>query len=112
MKFATHAVTPKKEILYNDHYVAIPFDCSAVDANEKGIIPAGTPIAHDNEYFGILLSDVVKEDNPNGTVVIHGFIKADKLPMNIGEETVKALAGRITVINPDGTIYRGTVSPQ
>lgn len=81
MKYTTHTVTPKVEILYNDHYVAMPYDCSAVAANEKGIIPAGTIVpANDATAIGVLLSDVVKEDNPNGTIVIHGFIKKAKLP--------------------------------
>lgn len=81
MKYTTNAVTPKKEILHNDHYVAMPYDCSAVAANDKGIIPAGTIVpANDASAVGVLLSDVVKADNPNGTVVIHGFIKKSKLP--------------------------------
>lgn len=81
MKFTTRTVTPKLEILYNDHYVAMPYDCSAIEANEKGIIPAGTIVpANDATAIGVLLSDVVKEDNPNGTIVIHGFIKKSKLP--------------------------------
>ena len=81
MKFTNTAVTPKKEILYNDHYVAIPYDCSALAANEHGIIPAGTFVpANDASAIGVLLYDVEKEGNPNGAVVIHGFIKKDKLP--------------------------------
>lgn len=81
MKFTNTAVTQTKEILYNDHYVAIPFDCSAISANEDGIIPAGTIVpANDATAKGVLLSDVVKADNPNGTIVIHGFIKKSKLP--------------------------------
>ena len=42
MKYTKTAVNRTAEILYNDHYVAIPFDCSAVAANDQGIIPAGT----------------------------------------------------------------------
>lgn len=81
MKFSTHAVTRPLEILANDHYVGIPYDCSAIAANDKGVIPAGTIIpANDATAIGVLLSDVVKADNPNGTIVIHGFIKKSKLP--------------------------------
>lgn len=81
MKYTTRAVTPKVEILHNDHYVGMPYDCSAIAANDKGIIPAGTIIpANDATAIGVLLSDVVKADNPNGTVVIHGFVKKSKLP--------------------------------
>lgn len=81
MKFTTHAVPRTDEILYNDHYVAVAFDCSAIAANDKGIIPAGTLIpANDATAIGVLLHDVVKAENPNGTIVIHGFIKTAKLP--------------------------------
>lgn len=81
MKYTTRAVTPNKEILHNDHYVAIPYDCSALTANAEGIIPAGTIVPkNDATAIGVLLSDVVKGDNPNGTVVIHGFVKKSKLP--------------------------------
>ena len=82
MKYTSHAVTRPKEILYNDHYVAMPYDCSAIAANEDGIIPAGTIIpANDATAKGVLLSDVNKEGNPNGTIVIHGWIKKAALPV-------------------------------
>lgn len=81
MKYTTHTVTPKVEILHNDHYVAMPYDCSAITANENGVIPAGTIVPkNDATAIGVLLHDVVKDENPNGTVVIHGFIKKSKLP--------------------------------
>jgi hypothetical protein len=81
MKYSNTAVTRTAEILYNDHYVAIPYDCSAISANEDGIIPAGTIVpANDATAIGVLLHNVVKADNPNGTIVIHGFIKKAKLP--------------------------------
>ena len=81
MKFTTNAATRAAEILYNDHYVAIPYDCSAVAANADGIIPAGTLIpANDATAKGVLLHDVKKAENPNGTIVVHGFIKKAKLP--------------------------------
>ena len=81
MKFTTGAVTRTAEILYNDHFVAIPYDCSAIEANSDGVIPAGTIVPkNDATAKGVLLHNVVKADNPNGTVVIHGFIKKGKLP--------------------------------
>lgn len=89
MKFSTTAVNSTAEILYNDHFVAIPYDCSAIEANEQGVIPAGTLIpANDATAIGVLLHDVKKADNPNGTVVVHGFIKKGKLPA-APAETVK-----------------------
>lgn len=81
MKYTTSAVTRPVEILHNDHYVAIPYDCSAISANGEGVIPAGTIIpANDATAIGVLLNDVIKAENPNGTIVIHGFIKKSKLP--------------------------------
>lgn len=81
MKYTQTAVTRPKEILYNDHYVAIPYDCSAIEANAEGIVPAGTIVPkNDASAIGVLLSDVKKAENPNGTIVIHGFIKKSKLP--------------------------------
>lgn len=82
MKFTNNVVIRGAEILYNDHYVAIPYDCSAIEANADGIVPAGTLIpANDETAIGVLLSDVDKAKNPNGTIVIHGFIKSAKLPV-------------------------------
>lgn len=81
MKYTQTAVTRPNEILFNDHYVAIPYDCSAIAANAEGIVPAGTIVpANDATAIGVLLSDVKKAENPNGTIVIHGFIKKAKLP--------------------------------
>lgn len=81
MKFKTTGFVNTKEILANDHYVAIPYDCSALSADADGVIKAGTIVpANDATAIGVLLSDVVKADNPNGTIVIHGFIKKSKLP--------------------------------
>lgn len=81
MKFKTTAINRTNEILYNDHYVGIPYDCSALAANGDGIVPAGTIVpANDASAIGVLLYDVAKDDNPNGTIVIHGFIRKNKLP--------------------------------
>lgn len=44
MKFTNTNITNTKEILYNDHYVAIPYDCSKLTAGSDGIIKAGTII--------------------------------------------------------------------
>ncbi|MCI8777326.1 MAG: hypothetical protein HFK00_08080 [Oscillospiraceae bacterium] len=87
MKFKSTNIINSKEILYNDHYVAIPYDCSALTADSSGIIKAGTVVpANDSTAIGILLYDVKKEDNPNGTVVIHGFIKSGALPEELSSE--------------------------
>lgn len=88
MKFTNTNITNTKEILYNDHYVAIPYDCSKLTADSDSIIKAGTIVpANDDTAIGVLLYDVKKTDDPNGTVVIHGFIKTDKLPEKPSEDT-------------------------
>ena len=81
MKYTEKTFVNKKEILYNSEYVAKPYDCSALEADENGVIKAGTIVpANDATAIGVLLSDVIKDENPNGTIVIHGFIKKAALP--------------------------------
>lgn len=93
MKFTTKSVLQGKNILANDHYVAIPFDCSAI-AGTDGIVKAGTIVpANDATAKGVLLTDVVLAENPNGTIVIHGFIEAAKLPAQPAAEAKTALTG-------------------
>lgn len=82
MKFTTTSVASDKIILANDHFVGMPYDCSSITAGEDGIIKAGTIIpANDATAIGVLLTDVVKDHNPNGTIVIHGFVDKSKLPV-------------------------------
>lgn len=87
MKFKTKSIVQGVEILANDHYVAIPYDCTALTAlAQDGVIKAGTMIpANDATAKGVLLHDVVLDENPNGTIVIHGFIKKSKLPVEPAE---------------------------
>lgn len=82
MKFTQKTVPQGKMILANDHYVAIPYDCSELTAlATNGVIPEGTIIpANDATAKGVLLTPVVLAENPNGTIVIHGFIETAKLP--------------------------------
>lgn len=93
MKFTVEKVTQGVEILANDHYVATEYDCSSVAATD-GVIPAGTVIpANDATALGVLLYDVKPEENPNGAIVIHGFIRKDKMPVEPAAEAVTALKG-------------------
>lgn len=49
MKFTSKSVTQGKEILANDHYVAIPYDCSSLTAlATNGVIAAGTILSAQN----------------------------------------------------------------
>ena len=96
MRFTEASVVVGKEILHNDHYVAIPYDCTELsDLATNGVIPAGTLIpANDGTAEGVLLHDVTLADNPNGTVVIHGFIKQSALPTAPTQAAVSALIGK------------------
>ena len=82
MRYNRTTVSSATNILLNDHYVAIPYDCSELtDLATNGVIAAGTIIpSNDGDAVGVLLTDVTLADNPNGAVVVHGFIDADKIP--------------------------------
>lgn len=82
MKFKTTDIGQAKNILANDHYVAINYDCSELEA-EDGVVKAGTIV----DGVGVLLNDVSVDENPNGAVVIHGFIDRDKLPKKPEDES-------------------------
>ena len=83
------------EILYNSHYVAVPL---AMQVSAK----AGTPvtqvgtIATGNNAYGVLLHDVDVDRNPNGTVVIHGFINV----VNAHKHSGKQISGDMMAAMP------------
>ena len=83
MKFQNKTIVTGKEILANDHYVGVPYNCSALTSlATDNVIPAGTLIpGNDATAIGVLLNPVNLTENPNGTIVIHGFIKKSKLPV-------------------------------
>jgi len=99
MNFSQTSITSPLEILANDHYVGIPatLDFTAVVADSEGnkIVKAGTPInaagVVDNltAPVGILLFDVYS-GNPNGTLVIHGFIDTAKAQTQSGVTLIAA----------------------
>lgn len=93
MKFTETTFVNGKEILYNDHYVAITYNCSSLSAlATNGVIKAGTLIpSNDGSAEGVLLSDVKLSENPNGTIVVHGFIKQAALPTAPSQAAVNAL---------------------
>lgn len=94
MKFKTTGVAQGVNILANDHFVAIPYDCTELAAlATDGVIKEGTIIpANGATAIGVLLNPVVLAENPNGTIVIHGFIESGKLPAAPVEAAKTALA--------------------
>lgn len=96
MIFSKTSIGTGTEILYNDHYVAIPYDCTSLTGlATNNVIPAGTLIpSNDGDAVGVLLHDIDLTENPNGTVVIHGFIRQAKLPTAPTQAAVNALIGK------------------
>lgn len=91
MKFKQTSHVQEKLILANDHYVAIPYDCTSIEAAD-GVVKAGTVIpANDSTAIGVLLTDVYKDENPNGTIVIHGFIDVGKMATAPAAAAITAL---------------------
>ena len=69
----------------------------------NGVIPEGTIIpSNDDKAKGVLLNPVVLAENPNGTIVIHGFIVKSKLPaaptVDTAEGQTPATTGATTVL--------------
>lgn len=92
MKFEITQTVAEVNILLNDHYVGIPYDCSSITENSGEVIKAGTVIpANDDTAVGILLHDVNKKENPNGTIIVHGFIDAAKMPEMPASNAISAL---------------------
>lgn len=96
MKFSKTDVVTRTEILANDHYVAIEYDCSLLTAlATNNVIKAGTLIpSNDGNAIGVLLYDVDLSKNPNGAVVVHGFIRQAKLATPPTQAAVNALIGK------------------
>ena len=99
MKFTQKSVPAPVGFLANDHFVAIPYDCSALASlATDGVIKAGTIIpANDATAKGILLNAVDLNEDPNGAIIIHGFIKGAKLPVAADAAAVTALK-QITIL--------------
>lgn len=102
MKFTQTEYGFSKEILKNDHYVAIPNPVLAtggVEEDGKKVVKAGSildktgKIVNDGTAVGVLLHDVdVTYGNANGTIVVQGFINGNKIPnKNIASAVVTAL---------------------
>lgn len=108
MIFQKTDVLTSSEILYNAHYVAVPFDCTDLSSlATNGVILAGTIVpANGATATGVLLHDVVLAENPNGTAVVDGFIKVAKLPETPNANALTALK-KITFMDADGKVYTG-----
>lgn len=105
MKFTEKRTVENRMVLANDHYVAVPYDCTDLTAlATEGVLAAGLVVpANDATAIGVLLNDVDLAENPNGALVVHGFINGDKLPVAPSAEAVVALAGKgVYLLNRNG----------
>lgn len=86
MKFEKKNYDGTYNILANDHFVSKPI---VVDVSGGSTVKAGTPLSEDGKAavtsgtpavsnaVGILLHDVPVDD-PNGALLVHGFVDAAK----------------------------------
>lgn len=117
MKYKTIAYDSAKHILaMPDHYVPIARNAAkatkadgiVVKEGDRFIIKAGTIYpSNDNKAIGVVLQDYdVTESDASMAIVLHGFIRADRLPIPPSEEALKSLRmiyflkGDMTILQP------------
>lgn len=99
MKYKTIAYDSAKHILaMPDHYVPIARKATKADGmvvkeGDRFIIKAGTIYpSNDNKAIGVVLQDYdVTESDASMAIVLHGFIRVDRLPMTPTDEALKNL---------------------
>lgn len=102
MKYKTIAYDSAKHILaMPDHYVSIARKAAkatkaggmVVKEGDRFIIKAGTIYpSNDNKAIGVVLQDYdVTESDASMAIVLHGFIRADRLPIQPSDAALKNL---------------------
>ena len=102
--------TSKNSLAFPDHSVAIPVKFDKVAAIAKTtedcrkIVEAGTVYpANNNTAIGVVMYDCdVTRGDANGAVIIHGFIRKDKMPAPPDNAAIKNLR-QITFLPIDNT---------
>lgn len=115
MKYKTIAYDSAKHILaMPDHYVSIARTATKTDGivvkeGDRFIIKAGTIYpSNDKEAIGVVLQDYdVTESDASMAIVLHGFIRADRLPDTPSSEALKNLR-MIYFLKNDMTISQPT----
>lgn len=107
MKYTESIFTNSKEILFNDDYAAFAHNVSdegiALNAENKKIVPAGTPINDagkvatvtegKSDAIGILLSDAdVTYGTRPGSLLSRGNIVKSKLPASFTDNEAAIIA--------------------
>lgn len=99
MKYKTITYDSAKNILaMPDHYVPIARKATKADGmvvkeGDRFIIKAGTIYpSNDNNAIGVVLQDYdVTESDVSMAIVLHGFIRADRLPIPPSDAALKNL---------------------
>lgn len=113
MKYKTIAYDSAKHILaMPDHYVSIARKATKVDdmvvkEGDRFIIKAGTIYpSNDNKAIGVVLQDYdVTESDVSMAIVLHGFIREDRLPASPSNAALKNLR-MIYFLKDDMTILQ------
>lgn len=113
MKYKTIAYDSAKHILaMPDHYVSIARKATkaggmVVKEGDRFIIKAGTIYpSNDNKAIGVVLQDYdVTESDASMAIVLHGFIRADRLPTQPSDAALKNLR-MIYFLKDDMTILQ------
>lgn len=116
MKYKTIAYDSAKHILaMPDHYVSIARKATkateaggmVVKKGDRFIIKAGTIYpSNDNKAIGVVLQDYdVTESDASMAIVLHGFIRADRLPNQPSAAALKNLR-MIYFLKDDMTILQ------
>lgn len=113
MKYKTIAYDSAKHILaMPDHYVSIArkatkTDVMVVKEGDRFIIKAGTIYpSNDDKAIGVVLQDYdVTESDASMAIVLHGFIREDRLPNPPSDAALKNLR-MIYFLKKDMTILQ------
>lgn len=113
MKYKTIAYDSAKHILaMPDHYVPIARKATKADGmvvkeGDRFIIKAGTIYpSNDNKAIGVVLQDYdVTESDASMAIVLHGFIRVDRLPTLPTDAALKNLR-MIYFLKDDMTILQ------
>lgn len=99
IEYNTKSYMSSKGILaFPDHYVAISQKIEkqnslATDVEGRKILKAGTIYpANDNTAIGVVMNEYdITDGDANVAIIIHGFVRTDKLPAEASAEARKAL---------------------
>ena len=82
MNYGKTSYNGTNEILATDKYYSVPIKVATPDSGT--VVKAGTPLTEEGAVttganaIGILLYDVDVNENPNGAIVVNGFIDTEK----------------------------------